>query len=226
MMGIERKSMILTPDDKKIIAYHEAGHALVAYHTKGADPVHKITIIPRGQALGITAQIPEVERFNYPKSYMLGRLDILMGGRCSEKLIFKDTSTGAANDIEVATEISRKMVCSWGMSNIIGPVKFGKQQEEVFLGKELSQQKNYSEEKSILIDKEISNLIKKAENNADEILNKNIEQLHKIAKELLDKESISGDDMRDLLEIKDISTANDVEKLEPKSSRRRSNKTN
>ena len=199
MMGIERKSMILTPEDKKVIAYHEAGHALVAYYTKGADPVHKITIIPRGQALGITAQIPEVERFNYPKSYMLGRLDILMGGRCAEKLIFKDTSTGASNDIEVATEISRKMVCNWGMSDIIGPIKFGKQQEEVFLGKELSQQKNYSEEKSIIIDKEISNFVKRAESNADNILLTHIDELHKIANELLEKESISGNDMKSVI---------------------------
>ena len=126
MMGTERKSMILTPEDKKIIAYHEAGHALVAYHTKAADPVHKITIIPRGRALGITAQIPEVERYNYSKSYMLGKIDVLMGGRCAEKLIFSDTSTGAGNDIEVATNIARKMVCEWGMSSEIGPLKFGK----------------------------------------------------------------------------------------------------
>ena len=200
MMGVERKSMILTPSDKKIIAYHEAGHALVAYHTKGADPVHKITIIPRGRALGITAQIPEVERFNYPKSYMLGRLNILMGGRCAEKLMFNDTSTGASNDIEVATDIARKMVCEWGMSDEIGPLKFGKSDGEVFLGKELSQQKNYSEQKSITIDSEITKLVKNAEEKADTILLKFKDQLNTLAKELLEKETVSGHQMRNLIE--------------------------
>ncbi|SVA30727.1 uncharacterized protein METZ01_LOCUS83581, partial [marine metagenome] len=117
MMGVERKSMILTPKEKKVTAYHEAGHALVAHHTVGADPVHKITIIPRGMALGVTAQLPEEEKHNYQKNYLLGRLDILMGGRCAEKLIFNDTSTGAGNDISTATDISRKMVCEWGMSD-------------------------------------------------------------------------------------------------------------
>ncbi len=200
MMGNERKSMVLTPNDKKIIAYHEAGHALVAYHTKGADPVHKITIIPRGQALGITAQIPEVERFNYPKSYMLGKLDILMGGRCAEKLVFNDTSTGAGNDIEVATNIARKMVCDWGMNDKIGPLKFGKKDEEVFLGRDYSQQKNYSEEKSILIDQEISNFVKNAELNADKLLSKYRKQLDDISMVLLEKETISGDEMRNIIE--------------------------
>ena len=224
MMGIERKSMILTPDDKKIIAYHEAGHALVAHHTKGADPVHKITIIPRGQALGITAQIPEVERFNYSKTYMLGRLNILMGGRCAEKLIFNDTSTGAGNDIEVATNIARKMVCDWGMSKKVGPLKFGKKDEEVFLGKELSQQKNYSEEKSILIDSEISSLVKNAEMEADNILSKFKYQLDDIAKELLDKETISGDDMRTIIKNDKKDTLESEEKNK-KTTRRRSNKS-
>tara|TARA_Y100001970_G_scaffold202504_1_gene246530 strand:+ start:26239 stop:28179 length:1941 start_codon:yes stop_codon:yes gene_type:complete len=226
MMGIERKSMVLTPSDKKIIAYHEAGHALVAYHTKGADPVHKITIIPRGQALGITAQIPEIERFNYSKTYMLGRLNILMGGRCAEKLIFHDTTTGAGNDIEVATNIARKMVCDWGMSDKIGPLKFGKKDEEVFLGKELSQQKNYSEEKSILIDSEISSLVKNAESEADDILSKFRYQLDDIAHELLEKETISGDRMRAIIESDDFRLSSEPinKKSETATSRRRKNK--
>tara|TARA_Y100001970_G_scaffold42776_1_gene53265 strand:- start:47620 stop:49560 length:1941 start_codon:yes stop_codon:yes gene_type:complete len=225
MMGNERKSMILTPQDKKVIAYHEAGHALVAYHTKGADPVHKITIIPRGQALGITAQIPEVERFNYPKSYMLGRIDILMGGRCAEKLIFNDTSTGAGNDIEVATNIARKMVCDWGMSDKIGPLKFGKKDEEVFLGRDYSQQKNYSEEKSIIIDHEISAFVKKAEANADKILSEYRHQLDDIAKVLLEKETISGDEMRDIIDGV-VEEKNEEEPSVPKTSRRQSNQEN
>ena len=223
MMGVERKSMILTPSDKKVIAYHEAGHALVAYHTLGSDPVHKITIIPRGRALGLTAQIPEIERFNYPKSYMLGRLDILMGGRCAEKLIFNDTSTGAGNDIEVATDIARKMVCEWGMSETIGPLKFGKREEEVFLGKELSQQKNYSEDKSITIDSEITNLVKSAEKNADYILLKYNDQLDNLAKILIDKETISGDEMKNIIEGQ-LKSLEDKPTLKPKTRRRRNDK--
>ena len=224
MMGTERKSMILTPEDKKVIAYHEAGHALVAYHTKGADPVHKITIIPRGQALGITAQIPEIERFNYPKSYMLGRLDILMGGRCAEKLIFNDTSTGAGNDIEVATNIARKMVCDWGMSDKVGPLKFGKKEEEVFLGRDYSQQKNYSEEKSILIDQEISAFVKNAELSADKILLNFRYQLDNLAKELLEKETISGNEMRNIIEGIVEEETPDKKTSNSKTTRRQSNK--
>tara|TARA_B100000941_G_scaffold167624_1_gene119418 strand:- start:19811 stop:21754 length:1944 start_codon:yes stop_codon:yes gene_type:complete len=227
MMGNERKSMVLTPKDKEIIAYHEAGHALVAHHTKGADPVHKITIIPRGQALGITAQIPEVERFNYPKSYMLGKLDILMAGRCAEKLIYNDTSTGAGNDIEVATNIARKMVCDWGMSDKIGPLKFGKKDEEVFLGRDYSQQKNYSEEKSIIIDKEISTFVKNAEKNADKILAKYKHQLDDITKELLEKETISGDEMRNIIngEKEKKTIKNNIQEPELKKSSRRKRNT-
>ena len=224
MMGTERKSMILTPEDKKVIAYHEAGHALVAYHTKGADPVHKITIIPRGQALGITAQIPEIERFNYPKSYMLGKLDILMGGRCAEKLIFNDTSTGAGNDIEVATNIARKMVCDWGMSDKVGPLKFGKKEEEVFLGRDYSQQKNYSEEKSILIDQEISAFVKNAELCADKILSNFRYQLDDLAKELLEKETISGNEMRNIIEGIVEEKTPDKKTSNSKTTRRQSNK--
>ena len=195
MMGVERKSMLLTPAEKKITAIHEAGHALVAYYTKGADPVHKITIVPRGMALGITAQLPEDEKHNYQKQYLLGRLDILMGGRCAEKIIFNDTSTGAGNDISTATDISRKMVCEWGMSEMIGPLTFGKKSEEVFLGREISHSKDYSDEISELIDKEISKFVKDAETNAYTILNENINDLNNIADALLEYESISGAEM-------------------------------
>ena len=226
MMGTERKSMILTPEDKKIIAYHEAGHALVAYHTKAADPVHKITIIPRGRALGITAQIPEVERYNYSKSYMLGKIDVLMGGRCAEKLIFSDTSTGAGNDIEVATNIARKMVCEWGISSEIGPLKFGKNQEDVFLGREISQQKNYSEDKSITIDNEISQIVKNAEMNADNILKNNIHELHEITNQLLDKETISGSEMIEAINLANTPSDNNEEKSKTSKVKRVRRKSN
>ena len=196
MMGVERKSMILTPKEKKVTAYHEAGHALVAHHTVGADPVHKITIIPRGMALGVTAQLPEEEKHNYQKNYLLGRLDILMGGRSAEKLIFNDTSTGAGNDISTATDIGRKMVCEWGMSDRIGPLTFGKKSEEVFLGREISHSRDYSDEVSQIIDEEISIFVKTAEENADTILKTNIDELKNIANALLEYEAISGDEMK------------------------------
>ena len=196
MMGVERKSMILTPEERKLTAYHEAGHALVAYHTKGSDPVHKISIIPRGRALGVTAQLPDDDRHNFRKKYLIGRIKILMGGRCAEKLIFNDTSTGAGNDIAAATDIAKKMVCEWGMSNIIGPLAFGKKDEEIFLGKEMAVTKDFSDEKSKIIDEEITTFIKEAEKDADKILNKNIEQLHKIAQALLNYETITGEEMK------------------------------
>jgi len=204
MMGVERKSLILTPKEKEVTAYHEAGHALVAFHTPNADPVHKITIIPRGMAMGLTAQLPEKEKYNYQKNYLLGRLDILMGGRCAEKIIFNDTSTGAGNDIAVATDTARKMVCEWGMSSKIGPLTFGKKSEEVFLGREISHSRDYSDEISKIIDEEIILFVKEAETNAKNILNKYIKQLHAIAKALLDFESISGDEMNQVINGEDI----------------------
>jgi len=215
MMGVERKSMILTPTEKKVTAYHEAGHALVAHHTVGADPIHKITIIPRGMALGVTAQLPEEEKHNYQKNYLLGRLDILMGGRCAEKLIFNDTSTGAGNDISTATDISRRMVCEWGMSDKIGPLTFGKKSEEVFLGREISHSRDYSDEISQIIDEEISIFVKTAEENADTILKTNIDQLKDIANALLEYESISGDEMKKLI------NGQSIIRSEPKEKRRR-----
>jgi len=229
MMGTERKSMILTNEEKKITAYHEAGHALVAYHTKGADPVHKITIIPRGRALGLTAQLPESERHNYSKQYLLGRIDILMGGRCAEKIIFKDTTTGAGNDIEVATDIAKKMVCEWGMSETIGPLSYGKKEEQVFLGKEINNSRDYSESKSKLIDDEVADIVSNAESNALNILNTNISQLHDISKVLLDKETITGDEMSNIIinGIPEITKkdSNDLSPNKPRRKRRNTNKT-
>ena len=215
MMGVERKSLILTPKEKKVTAYHEAGHALVAYYTEGADPVHKISIIPRGMALGITAQIPEEEKHNYQKNYLLGRLDILMGGRCAEKIIFNDTSTGAGNDIATATDISRKMVCEWGMSDRIGPLTFGKKSEEIFLGREISHSRDYSDEISQIIDDEISLFVKKAEDNAENIIKTNLDDLKSIANALLEYESISGDEMKQVI------NSQPIVRIEPKKQKKR-----
>ena len=210
MMGNERKSMILTPRDKKIIAYHEAGHALVAYHTKGADPVHKISIIPRGRALGVTAQLPD-EKHGYSKNYLLGRLDILMGGRVAEKLIFKDISTGAGNDISVATDIARQMVTEWGMSDKIGPLSFGQNQENVFLGREVVRSKNISDEKSQAIDDEITKLVRDAESNATKIIKQYLDELHRVADALLEYETINGDELELVVNNQPIIRKNESE---------------
>ena len=199
MMGVERKSMVLTDDDKKITAYHEAGHALVAYFTKLADPVHKITIVPRGRAMGLTAQIPEVERYNYSNQYLLGKLDILMGGRCAEKIIFNNFTTGAGNDISVATDIAKKMVCEWGMSEAVGPMALGKKDQEVFLGKEMSKANDFSEEKSRLVDNEITMLIKNAEKNATKLLKKYLKQLHDVSKILIERETLDRSQFEDIV---------------------------
>ena len=224
MMGVERKSMILTQGEREITAYHEGGHALVAYHTKDADPVHKVTIIPRGRALGVTAQLPVDEKHNYSKKYLLGRLDILMGGRCAEKLIFNDTTTGAGNDIAVATDISRKMVSEWGMTDEIGPLAFAQKSEEVFLGRDISQGNDLSGVMCNLIDSEITKLVKSAEINADDILTKNIDQLHAIAKALLEFETIDGIDLSRLVNGEKIVKINPDKLSDEKPRRRRSKK--
>ena len=224
MMGVERKSMILTQGEREITAYHEGGHALVAYHTKDADPVHKVTIIPRGRALGVTAQLPVDEKHNYSKNYLLGRLDILMGGRCAEKIIFNDTTTGAGNDIAVATDISRKMVTEWGMTDVIGPLAFAQKSEEIFLGRDISQGNDLSNEMCNLIDSEITKLVKAAEVNADKILNKHIDQLHAVAKALLEFETIDGNDLNRLVSGEKIVKIKPDKLSEEKPRRRRSKK--
>ena len=224
MMGVERKSMILTQSEREITAYHESGHALVAYHTKDADPVHKVTIIPRGQALGVTSQLPVDEKHNYSKKYLLGRLDILMGGRSAEKLIFMDTTTGAGNDIAVATDISRKMVSEWGMTNEIGPLAFAQKSGEVFLGRDISQGNDLSGTVSNLIDSEIIKLVKTAEENADHILTNNIDQLHSVAKALLEFETIDGNDLNSLVNGDKIVRVKPEKLADEKPRRRRAKK--
>ena len=218
MMGVERKSMILTDHEKKITAYHEAGHALIAHYTKNADPVHKVTIIPRGMALGITAQLPEHDMHNYSKSYLLAKIDVLMGGRSAEKLIFKDTSSGASNDIEVATNIARSMVCEWGMSEKIGPIKFGKKDSEMFLGRETSGSKDYGHEISKTIDQEIKEFVFNAEENADKLLKKRELELHNLAKALLDYETIDSNQLPKVLKGESLDIVIDDSKIENKDS--------
>ncbi|HIC37349.1 MAG TPA: ATP-dependent zinc metalloprotease FtsH [Candidatus Marinimicrobia bacterium] len=199
MMGVQRKSMILTDEEKKVTAYHEAGHAMVAIKTKGADPVHKITIIPRGRALGVTMQLPIDEKHGYTRNYVEGRLAILMGGRSAEMLIFNQMTTGAGNDLEQATEIARKMVTEWGMSDLLGPMTFGKKNEEIFLGREIQSHRDYSEGTARMIDEEISRIVRDSQRMADELLQKNLEILHCLARELLKYETIDSQDLEKIL---------------------------
>jgi len=202
MIGIQRKSVILSEDEKKVTAYHESGHALVAALTPGADPIHKVTIIPRGRALGVTTQIPIDEKHTYPKDYIEGRLAILLGGRAAESMIFNELTTGAGNDIEQATNIARKMVCEWGMSENLGPMTFGKKNEEIFLGREIQSHRDYSETTARLIDDEVVKIIRKAEKSAKQILKNNDKTLHAMASALLKHETIDHDDVEKILDGK------------------------
>ena len=204
MMGAQRKSVILSDEEKKVTAYHESGHALVAMKTSGADPVHKVTIIPRGQALGVTTQLPIDEKHTYRKDYIESMLNVMMGGRAAEMLIFKEMTTGAGDDIEKATGIARKMVCEWGMSEKLGPMTFGKKNEEVFLGRDFHTQRNYSDETATLIDEEVVKIIRKAESTAERILADNSDTLHRMAKELLKYETLDSLDIQKILDGKTI----------------------
>jgi len=199
MMGVERKSMLLSDEEKELTAYHESGHALVAKLLPDADPIHKVTIIPRGRALGLTSQLPIDERHNYPKSYIETRLKVLMGGRVAEQIIFGELTTGGGNDIEVASEVARKMVCEWGMSKAMGPLTFGKKEEEIFLGREISKHRDYSELTAQKIDKEVTKIVTDAEEVVMKLLKNNIEKLHSLAKVLLEYETIDGSDIDDIL---------------------------
>ncbi len=204
MMGVQRKSVVLSEEEKKTTAYHEAGHTLVAAQTKGADPVHKVTIIPRGQALGVTMQLPIDEKHGYSREYIEGRLAILMGGRAAEKLIFNELTTGAGNDIEQATKIARKMVCEWGMSDVIGPMTFGKKNEEVFLGREIQSHRDFSESTARMIDEEVVRIIRKAQKRASTLLEDNMAILHTMAEGLLKYETLDSKDIGRILEGKKL----------------------
>ncbi len=192
LMGVERKSMIISDDEKRSTAYHESGHVLVAKLTPGSDPVHKVTIIPRGRALGITSYLPIDERHSYSKEYLETRLVHLLGGRAAEKIVLNHFTTGAGNDIERATDIARKMVCEWGMSEKLGPVTFGKKDEEIFLGREIAQHRDYSEETARIIDEEIKRIVQEAADKAEQLLRDNIELLHRLAEALLKYEILDG----------------------------------
>ena len=199
MMGLERKSMILTEEEKRSTAYHEAGHALVARLLPGTDPLHKVTIIPRGQSLGVTQQLPENERHTYSKEYLENSIAILMGGRVAEELTFGQFTTGAANDIERATELARRMVCEWGMSERMGPLSFGKREEQIFLGREIAQHKDYSEQTAIRIDEEIRLIVENNYKRAKKLLSEHMDLLNAIAHALLEKETLEAADIEEII---------------------------
>ena len=195
MMGAERRSMIISDKEKRNTAYHEAGHALVAKLLPGADPIHKVTIIPRGMALGLTQQLPMDEKHTYNKEYLLSNLVILFGGRVAEELVLNHMTTGAGNDIEKATDLARRMVCEWGMSEKLGPMTFGKKEEEIFLGRDFTQKVDYSESTAIEIDAEVRRIIQDSYYKAKDLLKTNLRLLHKVAESLLEKEVLDGSEI-------------------------------
>ncbi|MBU0960594.1 MAG: cell division protein FtsH, partial [Proteobacteria bacterium] len=199
MMGAERRSMIITDAEKEVTAYHEAGHALVARLLKDTDPIHKVTIIPRGRALGVTMQLPKDERYTHSKKFLENTLCILFGGRVAEKLVFNEITTGAGNDIERASDMARKMVCAWGMSEELGPLTFGKKEEQIFLGREISQHRDFSEDTARKIDGEVQKIILTANETVTRLLTENKDVLKRMAEELLEKETIVLDDIERIL---------------------------
>ena len=203
LMGAERKSLLLTEEEKKVTAYHEAGHALVASKLPHADPLHKVTIIPRGMALGVTMQLPETDKHNYNKQYLETMIAIMMGGRLAEEIFLNQMSTGASNDIERATEMARSMVCEWGMSDL-GPLAFGKKEEQIFLGREIAQHRDFSEETARRIDEQVRVLVDAGYARAKEVLENNRDALVRIANALLVREVLDGSEIKLLLEGKDL----------------------
>jgi cell division protease FtsH len=199
LMGVERKSLIISEEEKRNTAYHEAGHALLAAVMPKADPVHKVTIIPRGMALGVTMQLPLDDKHSYSKEYLQTEITIMMGGRIAEEESMHEMTTGAGNDIERATEIARKMVCEWGMSEL-GPLSFGKKEEQIFLGREIAQHRDYSEDTAIKIDAAVQKIVRSAYSEASALIEERSEALVRIAEALLEREVLDGDEVHQLIE--------------------------
>ena len=209
LMGVERKSMIISPEDKENTAYHEIGHVLVAKLIPGTDPIHKVTIIPRGWSLGQTHYLPD-EKYTKPKTFLMGEIAVLLGGRAAEEIINKDVSTGAGNDLERATDIARKMVCDWGMSDKLGPLTFGKKEEQIFLGREIAQHRDYSEDTAERIDEEVRNIVMENYERAINLLKANLNLLHRLAKELLDREVLDNNEIEKIInEVSPLNNGSD-----------------
>jgi cell division protease FtsH len=199
MMGTERKSMLISDKEKRITAYHEAGHVLVAKYIPESDPIHKVTIIPRGRALGVTTSLPIDEKHTYSKKYLESLLAMLFGGRTAERLVFNEFTTGAGNDIERASNLARKMVCEWGMSEKMGPLTYGAKEEELFLGREITKHRDYSEDTGKMIDEEVKKIISSAEKRAIDILSSNIDKLHALSNVLLEREILDSEEIDKVL---------------------------
>ena len=201
LLGVARKSRVIEPEEKRATAYHEAGHALLHYHLQYADPLHKVTVIPHGQALGLAMSLPEKDSYSKKKGWLLDRIKITMGGYIAEKLIYGETTTGTKNDIEQATGLARRMVTEWGMSEKLGFVSFGAEDEPIFLGKEIAQHKDYSEETARLIDAEINSILQNCLSDTEKILSDNIEQLKTLADALVEEETLDDDRIREILNL-------------------------
>ncbi|MDQ6963939.1 MAG: cell division protein FtsH, partial [Mariprofundales bacterium] len=215
MMGTERRSMIISDEQKRTTAYHEAGHTLVAKCLKNADPVHKVSIIPRGQALGMTMQLPEEDQFNHDREYLRDQIAIMMGGRIAEELVLNQKTTGASNDFERASQLARNMVTMWGMSDALGPMVYGEREHEPFLGREITQQRNISQETARRIDSEVRELIDENYQRAKDILQEHMDELHGVAKALIKFETLDG------AEIDSVMAGEKIVRKEPKKRKRK-----
>jgi len=211
LMGKERKSMIMSDEEKRNTAYHEAGHALAAHLLPDADPLHKVTIIPRGRALGVTMQLPEEDKYSYTREYMEASLTILLAGRVAEELVLGSCTTGASNDLERVTERARKMVCEWGMSEEIGPLSYGKKEEQIFLGREIAQHQDYSENTAMQIDKEVKKVVLAAYAEAKKLLEENRDALILVAEALLEYETLDGNEVTAVIKGEKIHREPEVE---------------
>jgi cell division protease FtsH len=220
MMGVERKSLIINEEEKRATAYHESGHVLVSKLIPGSDPVHKVTIIPRGRSLGLTSFLPIDEKHNYTKSYCKAVMTHMLGGRAAEIVVLKEQSTGAGNDIERATELARKMVCEWGMSDRLGPVTFGKKSEEIFLGREIAQHRDYSEQTAIQIDEEVRRIVQEAADSAEKLIRKHLSRLHRLAEALLEREILDGEEIDRIMEGKPLKPKKREKKVKTKSKKK------
>jgi cell division protease FtsH len=200
LMGLERENIAITDEERRILAYHEAGHSVVAVVLPNTDPIHKVTIVPRGMAMGVTQQLPEREKYIYPKEYMLDRLAVMMGGRAAEEVVQGTSTSGAADDLKQATRLARKMVLEWGMSETLGQMALGDGHENVFLGHEIAQRREYSEATARDVDEEIKKILKKAYDQAVEVLKNHRGGLDRVAQDLIEKEEISGKEVIELVE--------------------------
>jgi cell division protease FtsH len=202
LMGVERRTMIISEEEKKLTAYHEAGHTLVAKFLPSTDPIHKVTIIPRGRALGLTQQLPAEDKHTLSKDYILNKIAIFLGGRAAEERVLNTQTTGAGNDLEMATEWARKMVCDFGMSEKMGPLTFGKREEHIFLGREIAQHKDFSEKTAVDIDTEIKTIVLQNYERAKNIIDQHMDKLHRLATALLEKEALAGEEIDQVLGLK------------------------